>query len=242
LPQWVLKGIVLILLFFAPIVGLARINSNWGVWTGADFHGPFQPKSHWCYNGLLQPRFADVNNGLGELVFQPSVQYNFFNGFSLWAGYDLRPTTALNGVTTFLEQRVWPQAQYRWHALKKLDVSFRTRYEYRWRDNQSQQSQRLRQRVELTFLDIIRGGVDFDLFDEVFFNLNHPSWVTNNTVGVNWIFIGFIIPIYKYFAIDTGYLNVYRPMNPSSRMDHVVVFMLSTNFDSEVEIPIDALS
>lgn len=226
---------------FLQITSFARVTNRGMFWTGADFDGLFSPNSAWHYNGIIQARLSNTRNNLDQLLVGPFVYYDFNNGWAAGLGYDFRPSTASNGSTTFLEQRLWPQVQYRLKVNPRLDLSLRTRVEYRWRDYSAQQSTRLRQRFELTILNVAQNGLDLDLFDEIYFNLNHPSWVNSGAVNENWAFIGLIIPVKKWLAIDTGYLNVYKLRTTENQMDHVFLFMLSMHVPGQIEIPIEVV-
>lgn len=236
-----MKRISLLLVFLAilllRITCLASTVNRGMFWIGADFDGTFKQGEAWHYNGLIQPRLADTPSKLQQLFMGSSIYYEYDNGLSLWFGYNFIPTNGLNQPISFLEQRVWPQLEYVINATPHLNISLRTRFEYRWLSNSNQQGERLRQRLGFIIRNTNRFGVDYDIFDELFLNVNNAAWA-NHTVGQNRVFLGLIFPVHKDFAIDIGYLNIYFPRPTVSLVDHVFILMLSTNFDGKVQIPL----
>jgi len=135
-----------------------------------------------------------------------ALGYKLRKHASIWQGYEVRPT--LNHIFT-VEQRLWQQLSLGFYPNECLHIVWRTRLEHRWVTHTSKISHRLRQRLlvkkDLPKYETIKAVV----FDEIFFALNHPRWVSKNTISENRIFFGFDFYLSKKNFIRVGYMNRY---------------------------------
>ncbi len=228
-----------ILLILTNSICFANFTSRYSSWVGFDIGGPFRQSSPWHYDLMNQARFPTNPTRMEQYFIRSSAYYQLDN-WSFWLGGDLIYVNLKNEPTT-LEQRLWPQVEYDKQLSKHVVISLRTRLENRWLGRQAGTAIRFRQRIELSFNHWNQHNIDIDIFDEVFLGLKRPSWVTNRRLDQNRVFFVFLIPICKYFAIDTGYLNIFRPRTPQNRIEHIMVLALAVNFDGRSTFPIRAI-
>lgn len=236
--RYTLSFFVILFLLFSGLA-TAHLRSRGMLWAGFDLSGKFSTDSKWHYDIINQGRFADNRSSLEQYFFRPSIYYQYNKKWSFWVGYDLIPTIPRNSLNSFLEQRIWSQTQYAVKFAKYFELSSRTRLEMRWRQNRQDTAYRLRQRLDLSFIDFNHLGINIDIFDELFLGLNNASWVTDRTLDQNRIFLGLIIPLRKNFALEVGYLNILRPRSPNNLMDNVFVAALAFNFSGGEFVPIN---
>ncbi|MEM9243726.1 MAG: DUF2490 domain-containing protein [Pseudomonadota bacterium] len=229
--------LVAILLSFITSICFASFTSRYSNWLGFDVGGSFHKDSKWHYDLMNQARVPTDPTRLEQYFVRPSVFYQLDKNWSFWLGSDLIYENPKNDPTT-TEQRIWPQIEYDKSLTYHVATSLRSRLENRWIGNQSGMAMRFRQRVEFSINHWNKYNVDLDVFDEGFFGLKRPSWVTDRTFDQNRVFLGFVIPMHKRLAIDTGYLNIFRPRSPQNRVEHILVLALAINFDGKPSFPI----
>jgi len=66
--------------------------------------------------------------------------------------------------------------------------------------------------------------------DEVFFNLNKPSWITSSTFDQNRFFIGVGTEINPYTNVLIGYLNQLQSSAPKDNLNHVLYVSFEFDF------------
>jgi hypothetical protein len=123
------------------------------------------------------------------------------------------PTKTLRNRVVRFEHRVWEQVQ--WNIIPKKDISilFRSRIEQRFLVGNSDVALRLRERVTVYFeplFHFVPKGMTPVIYDEIFFNLNHASWVSRKVVDQNRFFLGYAIKFQKYFVLQVGYMNQFQ--------------------------------
>ncbi|GAG77321.1 unnamed protein product [marine sediment metagenome] len=140
-------------------------------------------------------------------------------------GYDFVPFSTRSTGDIEFENRPWQQLLWQILGTQNATIVLRTRLEQRFRSLENSTALRLRQNIKLTLPKAIANKLTPILFDEMFFNLNHPEWVNKNDINQNRLFMGIQIPIKKNNFLQVGYLNQYEFRSPNNRMSHV--FMLS---------------
>lgn len=199
------------------------------LWTGFAFNGPFY-KSKWNYNFMNQARLSYTSNVLEQYVIRSSIYYMPTKNWSIWGGYDFIPTRFPNNTSYFFEQRVWPQLQYSVNLHDHFDVTVRSRLELRWRTNAHGDGLWFRQRFEVAYVNFNKYHIDIDVFDEMFFILDHPNWAPRGVIDQNRAYIGLVFPLSQIVAFNLGYLNLYRPHSMPVQMDHVLFAAVEINF------------
>lgn len=126
------------------------------------------------------------------------------------------------------EIRWWQQLNDSFVNTKIFNIQNRTRLEERINTQFPNVAYRVRERIWVRISFPWSGPYSFSCYDELFFNLNHPDWVSQYFFEQNRAFIGVSRRFSDSFRFDIGYLNQYfRTIN--SYDDHVflTIFTLS---------------
>ena len=221
---WFINLVILFYGILSQSVCLAHIAQRGTTWLGADFNTPIDKNHRWRFNLNNQARFRNDKFPMEQYFLRPSVFYQIDRSWEFWLGYDFiydRPPVL---IPDFVEQRVWQQFEFDRKLSTHVDVSLRSRFEYRWRNNFRGVALRDRVRAEFAFVDFNRYGIDIDIFDELFLGLSRPRWVPNKLIDQNRVFVGLVFPLGKRFSFNLGYMNLFRPRNLRSSIDHVALF------------------
>lgn len=111
--------------------------------------------------------------------------------------------------------------------IKTLSLSSRARLQERNQVNTPGWAVRFRDRliVKMPFQNWEKHSLM--IFEEPFFNINHPSWVSISTFAENRAFIGIETEISKTAVIDFGYMNQYISGKPN-QVNHVIYIALNS--------------
>lgn len=216
-----------LILFFNLI--LANAKNQTGVWTGLDFDGDFANGEikYLFYNEL---RFLDHGNYFQNANNQAGLGYQIFSTLSLWAGYQYFTSNQITNVSP--EKIVWQQGIMNIYQTKTLNISLRTRMEERERVSEKGKNFRLREKVTLSFPKYFDQKITPIIFDEVFYNLNEPSWIADDkTLSQNRAFIGVDIPILKGAKLQIGYLNQLLFRTTQDIMNNILYAEIYQKFD-----------
>jgi len=193
-------------------------------WTSLKWVGDIkESKFHYFLNA--QARLIAADPTFNQAVFRAGLAYNLTSRTSLWLGYDYVPTQPVGKHTFRYEHRSWQALLWRAPKRKYIIPTLRTRLEQRYLIGNPGVALRLRQKIAITFAPILRiapKDATPVIWDELFFNLNHPSWITKNTIDQNRVFLGYSIPIAKRIIFIIGYLNQYKIRNPKNIMNHIL--------------------
>ena len=107
-----------------------------------------------------------------------------------------------------------------------MTLNSRTRLEERQRIDQSIVAFRLRERLWLRIPFKRWERYSFSSFDELFFNLNHPSWTSPYLFEQNRAFIGVAKQLSKSTILDIGYLNQFLH-STNNQTDNVILLSLT---------------
>lgn len=107
------------------------------------------------------------------------------------------------------EYRLWQQANWVISDNCRYSLLSRTRLEERKNFASSQIALRFREQLTIRIPIQSWPNYYYMLFDEVFFNLNHPAWVSDSFFQQNRAFIGISRNVSKLISVDIGYLNQY---------------------------------
>lgn len=190
-------------------------------WSGIDFTGSLFG-SNFVYDFFPQARTNLSDEEYDETHTEAGIGYKLTPNFSVWQGY----TLALPGVVDE-EHDVWQQIMWNIVNTDKVVFLSRTRLEERRDVNFSQWADTFRQRVGINFPNLIMHEYTPIIYDEVFFNLNHPVWVNDQTLNQNRAFVGIRFPVAKWATIDLGYLNQYVFKNTINQMNHIIYLNLN---------------
>lgn len=199
---------LLLFLFCYPAFG-DDTQQNSKLWTSIVVGGPLAEDQTFQYYVESQARFIiNRSDKFDTFASGGGIGYRYSPGLVLWLGNSWTTTNDLIEGPGH-EYRNWQQMS--WNAInnKSFDFSIRTRLEQRKDLDESPWAMRLRQKATLSVPLKKYKGYFFVTYDEVFFNLNHPSWVSDQTISQNRAFIGIAIPTSKRTSLEVGYLNQY---------------------------------
>lgn len=221
------KGILLLTLLvptFTFSTGLANdLQQKAKLWTAIPWEGPLSQDQKFRYYVEPQLRFISRSESFDQGVLHLGLGMQSQPHLSLWLGGTYSDTHHVDKPDS-KQYRLWQQIE--WEALNCtiLEINTRTRLEERFEKHEAGTSLRLRQKVELNF-PLVQKQLAWVLSDELFFNVNHPSWVNNQVIDQNRAFIGISFPVSQNTHLKTGYLNQYMLRNPD-QMNHVLNFSL----------------
>lgn len=200
--------IIILCLFASNSAFAARSYTRY--WSAANIVGSISKDSAFKYS--LEPQL--------RLIDTPSVFNQFF--VLAGAGYQLNPDlmffigpgwiyTKSPETSRFREEK-WLWQQINWRAVNhsNLRLNSRTRLEERHQDGNSQIALRFRERLWLRVPFKGQETYYFSCFDELFFNLNHPSWTSPYLFEQNRTFIGIGRQLSQSTTMDAGYLNQFN--------------------------------
>ena len=217
------------LIFFVSISQTSFANSteqNFMVWTSYQKNGQFSNQKL-KYLLQLDARFINKENAFEQGVARAGLGYALTNAFSLWMGYDFVPSMKDNRNKLNYEQRIWQQILWKMTAQDKFQLASRTRLEQRHNFQRSGIALRLRQRFLLKLTDAIHDAISPVIYDEIMFNLNHPSWVGNKAIDQNRLFLGADFSLSKDYVLRIGYLNQLKFRKPINIVNHSLYLSLS---------------
>ena len=144
---------------------------------------------------------------------------------SFWLGYDFVPKKDVTTKKSLVEQEVWQQLLWKIPTQSPTLLTSRSRLGERRSTAGSGVSFRLRQKFTIKMNGSTRGGSDVPhISNEIFFNLNHPEWVSSKAVQQNRLFFGFDVQIGKDRVLEIGYLNQLEFREGVNRMNHIISF------------------
>ncbi|KTD11687.1 hypothetical protein Lgra_1145 [Legionella gratiana] len=205
-----IKGILYSLFSFLICTTLFAETQNYGtVWLNGTFIGPFS-KKHEKWKYYLQPRLVIIDNryGLDEARVFYGAGYQITPAFTSFIGMASSVSKSTEGVLSY-ENRVWQQFLWDIYKSKTFKLNNRTRLEERKNTLYSQWAVRFREQFTLK-IPFQNTKYSFITFDELFFNVNYPSWVSDKFFSQNRYFIGIEKSISKSASFDVGYINQAR--------------------------------
>jgi hypothetical protein len=175
----------------------------------------------------LQSRYNFDPNEFEEGLVRAGLGWQSTPNLSLWGGYQWTSHNQLTGSNQV--NRLWQQLL--WQILKKEPVilTSQSRVEERAQQNQAQWNIRFRQQVTVEFPKSISNKPTPVFWDEVFFNITKPSWVSNKTVDQNRAFLGVNILISTSNTLSVGYLNQYDFKSTANQMNNIIFIGFTFN-------------
>jgi len=182
-------------------------------------------KDELIYFAEVQPRFGDGVSRLDQLLLRPAIGVKLSSSLSLYQGY-ARVITPRDGARDIREHRSFQQAS--WTIAKPWggELSSRTRFEQRWRNDGDDMGLRLREMVRLE-IPVARSGLAALGYTELFVALDDTDWGARSGFDQLRSFIGAEIPLAGRSTIELGYLNqtIDQPAG-RRRMNHVLSLSL----------------
>ncbi len=109
---------------------------------------------------------------------------------------------------------------------QKLFFSMRNRLEERGGENVSPIAYRYRTRFNL-LLYTQHSDYAYSFYDEIFYNLNHPQWVSDKLISENRLFAGLRFLLSSKVALQVGYLNIFNINRNRTIINHNIAMQLN---------------
>ncbi len=197
------------------------MESHTKLWSVGTVIGLVSPDSQVKYYLEPQLRLIDDKYKFNQFLFLGGLGYQFNSDVMVFVGPGWVVSKNPQGKV-FHEYRIWQQVMWRAYLSPNLVINSRTRLEERRNLDAPQLAYRLRERVWARIPLQHWSGHSLSMFDEMFFNLNHPQWVSPYLFEQNRAFVGVGTQMSKSTVIDVGYLNQYIH-NRVNRLDHVLL-------------------
>ena len=196
-------------------------------WTVDTIIGPWPGNEKVKYYIESQLRLIDDPYIFNQAFLLTGLGYQFTPTVTVFMGPGFIATKNTEGYT-YYEYRLWEQLN--WLAVDNSSVTLnsRTRFEQKVRNDQSQVALQLRQRLWMRIPIPHFKKYYYSTFDEIFFNINNPSWVSPKIFEQNRAFIGIAKQLTKNTIVDFGYLNQLQ-FGPPRQMSNVILLSFSTN-------------
>lgn len=204
----ILLNVFRLILMFGIGAAAADTDHYSKMWISTKSVGPIgkdpNAKFYWdAHLNLIDTHYkfeqAYASVGLGYQT-SPSLQFFLINSYVV--------SEKLN-ATIQQEYRLWQQINWVLTDNPRYSLMSRSRLEERKNFEAAPIAVRLREQLTLRIPIQNWPRHYYMVFDEVFFNLNHPSWVSPEFFQQNRAFIGISTDISKLISVDVGYLNQY---------------------------------
>lgn len=224
----VLKALQLTLCLLLITVPAYGMQSYEKLWSSTVITGPLKAASPYQYYLQTDLRIMSNRYVFERLMVLPGLGYQFLPSIIGYIGIGRSIEKTLDGETQ-QENRYWQQLN--WHALAAAtyDLVSRTRLEEIQNLDESHTAYRLRQRFWLRIPFSTDNKYSFSCFDELFFNINHPAWVSPSLIAQNRAFVGIGNQLSKSAMLDIGYMNQYLH-SQAIQMNHVLLLNLAINW------------
>lgn len=221
-----------VILFFIAIAIMLLDNtcyalfSSTAIWNGINII--YNHNSKFIYSLMFENRHDFNMSSRDEFLTRPAVGYLLTENFDVWLGYDI----FLPYRHALLRQAIWEQGQYDIVNKQKILIVARIRLEQRYQNQSKGTAVRLRERLLFNLYQ--NKYISPVIYDEIFLNINHPSWVSKNILSQNRIFLGVNISIRKKFDFLLGYLNRLNMNSNSKLMQNIFYVTINFNFGGKI--------
>lgn len=216
-------------LFYGLTINAREPQQGLAYWTDLTLTGKLIPSSHWLYWFEVQNRYHMTAGKTQITLLRSALGVAYSDSLSLWCGYQWN---SINGLTEGKQQEIfWQQAI--WRALNRphLSLTLRSRFEFRHPVDRHDWAYRLREQLTLKLPNDRCPFITPVIYDEIFFNLNHPIWVNQGLLSQNRLFMGIDIPLSKSVTLETGYMQQYQASRHDKFLNHVLMTTLNINTD-----------
>jgi hypothetical protein len=204
-------------------------ESYWKAWLPMVLVGPLPHSEHLKYYVEPQIRLIDDPNVFNEFFFLSGLGVKFSKQFYLFFGPGWVVTKTPDG-RLLNENRFWQQLNYELIDSPYVSLHNRSRLEERQDTTAVPTAWRFRERLWLRIPFHWDDRYSLSMFDEVFFNLNHPDWVSPYGFSQNRAFFGISYNFTHSIVVDFGYLNQYFH-DLQNRDDHVLLGIFSVTIE-----------
>ena len=183
---------------FYQVTAIAVDTTNW-----SNLKLLHKGNTPWIYALSFEARTNFKDSGDNQYLMSPSIGYTLSDRQDVWLGYDLFLTNKIS----IDEQRIWQQDQYAFVKNNKQTLTLRSRFEQRFSTDDDGVALRVRERLTWVLNNFFAKKYSPEVYEEVFFNVNNPDWVSSKTLSQNRLFMGVSTPLNKKTALLVGYLN-----------------------------------
>lgn len=215
--------LVILLLCYSHLVYSITIQKP-KYWGSLNVNGNLFKNQKALYYLNLQGRIDGQESQFEQSIFVGGVGYQWLPHLSLWLGYQRNSYNQIGRSEP--QNAVWEQAIWKIINNNCINLTSRTRLEQREQVDQSQWVSRLRERITLKLPQKINKDLTPAIYDEIFINLNNPTWVNSRSINENRFFMGVDIPTSKKSYLEVGYLNQYRWLLTSNNINHILSISL----------------
>lgn len=195
-------------------------------WTTVKTDAPFFNSTKLYSLFELHSRWNDTDALYDTLLVRYGIGHKINQVLSFIMGSDFLPMQ--NNQGDFVNEiRFWVRAQIEIADNSQNSVQWRSWINWRHRENESQNAYNLRERLHFDSKKPLFFNWHPTLFDEVFLNLNHPSWTNNNLIEQNRLFIGGWFPLNETLKVELGYLNQLQIKDSQNIMNHILWLTLA---------------
>ncbi|MDR3477852.1 MAG: DUF2490 domain-containing protein [Gammaproteobacteria bacterium] len=191
-------------------------------WFAVNLQHALDKNKKWHSFLYSQLRTIDRTHPLESGLLEGGIGYQLTADENIWIGYRWTGKNPYNDF--YQENRVFQQII----SQKQLGLYrfiLRTRLEEITRSDTRQIALRLRERLAIDGHRQLWRNTSLFAYDEVFFQLNHPAFITSAFLGENRLFLGFNIRISKETWWEIGYINQYQvrtPQQNQNQMSHIL--------------------
>ncbi|MCD6039179.1 MAG: uncharacterized protein K0S27_579 [Gammaproteobacteria bacterium] len=213
--------IIIFLAFF--IQNCFALQQNTKQWLGFSTQQSFGRNNQWRSFIFSQLRFIDQSHLWQAVLLESGLGYKLAADKSMWLGYRWTGRDPYNGF--FYENRLFQQLIWDKKLTPFSLFVFRSRLEEITRSRTNSVSLRFRQRFAVEIRHALFENAFPFLYDEVFFQLNHPSYETQSFIAENRLFLGFNLFFTKKTWWEIGYINQYQiktPQQTQNQMSHIL--------------------
>lgn len=228
MPSALLCRLPLIFLAIAASVpGRASTSHDEQLWVNLTVMGPLSGKLvHFLE---LQPRIGDGASRPDQLLLRGAIGVKLSGRATLYQGY-ARVITPRDAMRDLAEHRSFQQLSWVMGEPWGGEISTRTRFEQRWRNDGDDMGLRLREMVRLE-IPVARNGLAVLGYAEGFVALNDTDWGARAGFDQLRSFVGAEIPLAGRSTIELGYLNqTINQRGGRHRMNHVLSVSLFARY------------
>jgi|GEM_PF-4621840 len=199
-------------------------------WVELHFSGKlFDENQHYLFQ--VHHRFRDTYSTLDEFLGRIGFLYDISERVSVGLGYDINPLDVSTIKKYATIQNLWQQIVLKVVKNRPYLVSARTRLEERITGNQLGTGLRFRQYIGLVLPKIIYHKIAPVINNEVFLNLNYPSWNSQRRFNQNRVFVGLQCKLMDNVRLRAGYMNLFEKKATVNEIDHIALVIITINQD-----------
>jgi hypothetical protein len=209
-----------ILLLLCPFLTASATIHRTKIWSDINLNGAFLNIPKIRYDLMNQARFNINPDKLETYIIVGGLGYQYLPNLSFWLGGRWNTQNYFSGT----RQENWIWQQVLWSIINDDDFLFcnRSRLEERKREGEPQWADRFRNQFLLKFKNVIADRYTPVIWDEIFFNVTRPVWVSHRLFSQNRFFVGIDMPTSKQSYIEVGYMNQYIFRDVEDDMNNVI--------------------